>query len=300
MRHSQPPTERQLTVVRPVNGGSAKPETRAQGSSTHDEQIQQRLDLAKSHISSFKKRFSFIHLNAAIYFYRDIVGTQRKAQRLQIASACCLIYVLLLRHAFLLHPASLDEAVVVFGEVVAKDLQESVSSARCMRLIPFTSSNYVLLQTFDMGNSKEQRQRCNLAATLTKIFLDVQIGTDDLNRAIELLTQAVQIKSSSPSVHSTCLIKTAAALRIRYYVTGNPDDLALAVRFVKELCPVSSLDLEIYRLEQTICATLFEMMVGFRRQLMIVFIQPKALGCSGKISVFKTLFAFDFGTGAIT
>ena len=116
-----------------------------------------------------------------------------------------------------------------------------------------------------MVNIEEQQQKRDLVATLKKEFLDVAI--DDLNVAIELLIQAVHIKPSSPSVHSACLIKAAAALRIRFYITRNFDDLALAIRFADELFPISPLDLEVLQHEQTICATLFEMMVGFRRKL---------------------------------
>ena len=116
-----------------------------------------------------------------------------------------------------------------------------------------------------MVNIEEQQQKRDLVATLKKEFLDVAI--DDLNVAIELLIQAVHIKPSSPSVHSACLIKAAAALRIRYYVTRNPVDLALSYGFVKELFPVTSQDLEILRHEQTICATRFEELVWKRQEI---------------------------------
>ena len=114
-----------------------------------------------------------------------------------------------------------------------------------------------------MVNLEEQQQKRHLVAHLKKEFLDV--GTDDLNVAIELLIQAVHIKSSSPSVHSTCLIEAAAALRIRYYVTRNPDDLALAICSVYELFPLTSQGLEVLRHEQTICAIGLEELVWKRQ-----------------------------------
>ena len=116
-----------------------------------------------------------------------------------------------------------------------------------------------------MVKLEEQQQKRDLVATLKKEFLGVAI--DDLNVASELLIQVVHIKPSSPSVHSTCLIKAAAALRVRYYVTRNPIDLALVEGFVKELFLYMSQDLKILRHEQTICATRFEELVWNRQAL---------------------------------
>ena len=64
-----------------------------------------------------------------------------------------------------------------------------------------------------------------LAGALVKEFLDVAV--DDLNTAITLLLEAVESKPKDVSVYSRCLFEASTALRMRFCIKADPQDLKM-------------------------------------------------------------------------
>ena len=95
---------------------------------------------------------------------------------------------------------------------------------------------------------------------MLKEFLDV--GVDDLNTAIYVLN-AAQLQPSEPAVRSKLVFELCAALRIRYYVNRNLEDLLSAITLMKKQFPMHPPDDS--QLRQVICALAFEDLLWTRQ-----------------------------------
>ena len=69
-----------------------------------------------------------------------------------------------------------------------------------------------------------------LAEAMLAAFLNVAV--DDLNTAITLLLEGTESEPKDVSAHSRCLFEASTALKIRFYMRADPQDLQMAIELL--------------------------------------------------------------------
>ena len=128
---------------------------------TPHECFNQYLSRARQLVGEFKARLDFKALDNAIYHFRQILDSRRKAQRPQYALIRKLARTLLMRYSILLHSEDFDEALVLCCEMASRSPQEAENGVSCFAFDASSSPDLIgycfRIQTW--GPMKRKRRK---------------------------------------------------------------------------------------------------------------------------------------------